>query len=402
MEHINIEQVELILLIGAVVAIIARRLRIPYTVGLVAAGAAITLLPLGIQVPLSKEILFKLLLPPLIFEAALYIRWDELRRDLLPVATFATVGVLLSAGVTAAIMYYVVGWSLGAAVLFGVLIAATDPVSVIATFKEARVTGRLRLLVEAESLFNDSTAAVAFVVALAFAMAEPVSVGSAALLMGKSIAGGAVCGLVVGGGVLFIAGRTGDHLAELALTTIAAFGSFWLAEYFHLSGVLATMTAGLLVGNTSSFGFISQKGEDSIETFWEFAAFAANSVIFILLGVNEAYQDFAPVLIAIGVAIAAVIVARAIVIYPISAIYSRTGWKIDGAHQHVLFWGGLRGALALALALSIPDTYAHKQEIVLVTFGVVAFSVFVQGLTMTPVLRWLGQLPEPESGEVKR
>ncbi len=398
MEFIKIEQVELILLIGAVVAILARRLRIPYTVGLVAAGVAITFLPLGVEIQFSKDILFKLLLPPLIFEAALYIRWDELRRDLLPVATFATLGVLLSAAITASFMHYGVGWNWEAAVLFGVLIAATDPVSVIATFKEARVTGRLRLLVEAESLFNDSTAAVAFVVALAFAMAEPVSIGSAALLMGKSIAGGLICGGLVGGGVLLIAGRTGDHLAELALTTIAAFGSFWLAEHFHLSGVLATMTAGLLVGNTSSFGFISRKGEDSIETFWEFGAFAANSVIFILLGVNEAYQDFGPVLLAILVAIIAVIVARAVAIYPISLAYSRTDWKISSEHQHILFWGGLRGALALALALSIPATFAFKNEIVLVTFGVVAFSVFVQGLTMTPLLRWLGQLPKPQEG----
>lgn len=395
MEYINIEQIELILLIGAVVAIIARRLRIPYTVGLVAAGAAITILPQTVAVPLSKEILFKLLLPPLIFEAALYIRWNELKKDLFPVAMFATAGMLLSAGVTAAIMHFVAGWAWQPAALFGVLIAATDPVSVIATFKEARVTGRLRLLVEAESLFNDSTAAVAFVVAVTFAMGEPVGAGSAALLMIESIAGGAIAGFLVGGAVLLIAGRTGDHLAEIALTTIAAFGSFWLAEHFHLSGVLATMTAGLLVGNTTSFGFISQKGEDSIETFWEFAAFAANSVIFILLGINEAFQDFGPVLIMIGVAIAAVLLARAAAIYPISAIYSRSRFKIQREHQHVLFWGGLRGALALALALSIPDSFAQKQEIVLVTFGVVAFSVFVQGLTMTPLLKWLGQLSEP-------
>lgn len=402
MGNINIEQIEVILLIGALVAILARRLRIPYTVGLVAAGAVITFLPLGIDVPFDKDLLFKLLLPPLIFEAALYIDWRELKRDLVPVATFATVGVLLSAGITAAIMHFVVGWTWQPAILFGVLIAATDPVSVIATFKEARVTGRLRLLVEAESLFNDSTAAVAFTIALAFAMGDSVTTGGAALLMLKSIAGGAFCGLLVGGGVLLIAGRTGDHLAEIALTTIAAFGSFWLAEHFHLSGVLATMTAGLLVGNTTSLGFISDKGEESIESFWEFAAFAANSVIFILLGINEAYQDFGPVLIPIGVAIIAVVVARGIAIYPISLAYSRTSWKIESAHQHILFWGGLRGALALALALSIPELYEHKKEIVLVTFGVVAFSVFAQGLTMTPLLSWLGQLPPAESGEVKK
>lgn len=393
MEFIKIEQLELILLIGAIVAIIARRLRIPYTVGLVAAGIFITFFPLGIEAPFSKELLFKVLLPPLIFEAALYIHWQELRKDLGVVVTFATVGVLLSAGVTAAFMRFLVGWEWNAAILFGTLIAATDPISVIATFKEAKVEGRLRLLVEAESLFNDSTAAVAFTIALAFAVGESLSFCAAVWMMILSVVGGIASGLIVGGATLLIAGRTRDHLVELSLTTIAAFGSFWLAEHFHLSGVLATMTAGLLVGNTTALGFISEKGEESIESFWEYAAFVVNSVIFIFLGINEAVQNFAPVLIPIIVAIIAVIVGRAIAIYPIAAAFSPTALKVDRKHQHILFWGGLRGALALALALGIPDSVPYRQEILLVTFGVVAFSVFAQGLTMTPLLRRLGQIP---------
>lgn len=393
MQFIEIEQIELILLIGAIVAIVARRLKIPYTVGLVVAGIFITILPLSVEIPFSKELIFKVLLPPLIFEAALYIHWRELKNDLLTVCTFATVGVLLSAFVTAVIMHFVVGWEWTMAILFGVLIAATDPVSVIATFKEAKVEGRLRLLVEAESLFNDSTAAVAFTVALAFAMGESLSLSSTIWLMFKSVFGGILSGLVVGGLVLALSSRTRDHLAELALTTIAAFGSFWLAEHFHLSGVLATMTAGLLVGNTSELGFISDKGEESIQSFWDFTAFAVNSVIFIAIGINEAYIDFAPVVLPIVVAIFAVIISRAVAIYPLSAAFSQSKLKIDRNHQHILFWGGLRGALALALALGIPESVPYRREILLVTFGVVAFSVFAQGLTMTPLLRKLGQFP---------
>lgn len=397
----QIEQLELILLIGAIVAIVARRLKIPYTVGLVVAGFILAFVPLGIQVSFSKDLLFKVLLPPLIFEAALYIHWKELKRDLFPVATFATVGVLFSAAVTALFMIYAVGWAWQAAVLFGVLIAATDPVSVIATFKEAAVKGRLRLLVEAESLFNDSTAAVAFTVALAFAMGETLGFGAVGWLMAKSVIGGIVVGFLVGGVVLLIAGRTRDHLVELALTTIAAFGSFWVAEHFHLSGVLATMTAGLLAGNTTELGFISDKGEESIESFWEFAAFAVNSVIFIILGINEAYQNFSNVIAAIAVAIVAVTVGRALAIYPLSLLFAKSRWKIETAHQHIMFWGGLRGALALALALGIPESVPFRQEILTVTFGVVAFSVLVQGLTMTPLLRKLGQISggKPETPE---
>ncbi len=396
---LGIEAIEIILLIGAVVAIIARRLKIPYTVGLVVAGIILAFLPLGIEVSFSKELIFKVLLPPLIFEAALYIHWKELKRDLIPVVTFASVGVLLSAGITASIMHFVIGWDWTMAALFGVLIAATDPVSVIATFKEAKVEGRLRLLVEAESLFNDSTAAVAFTIALAFAMGQSMAVETAALAMILSVVGGISSGLIVGYICLWIAGRTKDHLVEIALTTVACFGSFWIAEQFgyagvHFSGVLASMTAGLLVGNTNELGFVTEKGDESIEDFWEFAAFVVNSIVFILLGISEASQDFGKSALAIVVAILAVILARAIAIYPISALYSRSRWKIDSEHQHIMFWGGLRGALALALALGIPESVPYRSEILTVTFGVVAFSVFAQGLTMTPLLSKLGQLPD--------
>ena len=391
-EALSIEAIELILLVGAVVAIIARRLRIPYTVGLVVAGIILAFVPMTLQVPFNKELLFKVLLPPLIFEAALYIRWSELKKDLFPVATFATVGVMLSAALTAVVMHYVAGWYWPMSVLFGVLIAATDPISVIATFKEAGVQGRLRMLVEAESLFNDSTAAVAFTVALAFAMGAAMSPEAVIGSLVLSIAGGIGIGLLVGGGCLLISGRTRDHLVEIALTSFAAFGSFWVAEQFHWSGVLATMSAGLLVGNTSALGFISDKGEESIESFWEFAAFVVNTLIFIILGINEAYQDFGRSAATIAIAIFAVILARALAIYPLSFLFGFTRWKFEGAHQHIMFWGGLRGALALALALGIPVSFPYRSEILTATFGVVAFSVFAQGLTMTPLLRKLGQL----------
>lgn len=401
---LSIESIEIILLIGAVVAIIARRFKVPYTVGLVVAGIILAFLPLGFEITFSKELLFKVLLPPLIFEAALYIHWKELKRDLIPVVTFASVGVLLSAGITAAFMHFLVGWDWTMAALFGVLIAATDPVSVIATFKEAKVEGRLRLLVEAESLFNDTTAAVAFAIALTFAMGQSMTVGTAATAFAISIAGGIASGLIVGAICLWIAGRTTDHLVEIALTTVAAFGSFWLAENFgyagvHLSGVLAAMTAGILVGNTNELGFITEKGDEVIEDFWEFAAFVVNSIVFIVLGISEAAQDFGKSALAIGVAIIAVIIARAVAIYPISALYSKSRWKIDSEHQHIMFWGGLRGALALALALGIPESVPYRSEILTVTFGVVAFSVFAQGLTMTPLLRRLGQLPDSKVEE---
>jgi CPA1 family monovalent cation:H+ antiporter len=400
METLSIERLELIILIAALVVIIARRLKVPYTAGLVVSGIVIAFVPLGLNVPFSKELVFDVLLPPLIFEAALYIDWRELRKDLLVIGAYATVGVVLSAGVTAAFMHYLGGWVWPAAILFGVLIAATDPVSIIATFKEAKVEGRLRLLVEAESLFNDSTAAVAFVLVLAFATGEPLGFGASVWKLISSGIGGIFCGGLVGGLVLLIIGKTRDHLVELSMTTLAAFGSFWIAEHFHMSGILATTTAGLLVGNLTAFGPITEKGERSIEHFWEFAAFVVNSVIFIMLGINLASQDFAKASVPIIVAILAVIVGRAVAVYPCSALFAGSSLKIEAKHQHILFWGGLRGALAIALALGIPETLPYRREILTATFGVVAFSVFVQGLTITPLLRRFGEISAGSGGKL--
>jgi CPA1 family monovalent cation:H+ antiporter len=395
MESFALERIELIVFAGAIVALIARRLKIPYTVGLVVAGFLASFLHISLGINFSQELLFKVLLPPLIFEAALYIPWRGLRRDLPLIAVYATVGVLLSTAVTACVMHFVAGWQWQAAALFGILIAATDPVSVIATFKEAGVKGRLRLLVESESLFNDSTAAVGFAVALAFAAGQDFSLMGSLWAMIQSIFGGVLSGLVVGWSAHMMIGRTDDDLVELSLTTVAAFGSFWLAEHFHLSGILATTAAGLLIGNLTPGRKFSEKGEQSVAHFWDFAAFVVNSIIFLLLGITAAYQDMARYFFVILIAVAAVLIGRWIAVYPISAVFDRSRLRVDPKHKHILFWGGLRGALALALALGIPAELPYRQEILTVTFGVVAFSVFVQGLTITALLKKLGQLPEP-------
>ena len=314
---------------AAIVAIAAHRLRVPYTIGLVSAGIVMAFLPLHIDVPFSKEFLFEVLLPPLIFEAALYIDWRELRRDLLVVGTYATVGVALSAAVTAAIMHFALGWPWPPAMLFGVLIAATDPVSIIATFKEAKVDGRIRLLVESESLFNDSTAAVGFSVAVTIAAGASAGIGSAAWELVSSAVGGVIIGIVTAIIALLIIGRTKDNLAELSMTTFAAFGSFWVAERFGLSGILATTAAGIIIGNRVGHGSITERGEESMAHFWEFAAFVVNSIIFIVLGIHLAYQNFAQFGLAIVVAIAAVIIGRGVAVYPLSALFSRSKWKVD-------------------------------------------------------------------------
>lgn len=394
---LSVERIEILLLVAAVVAMLARRLHVPYSVGLVCAGIALALLPYSPNIALTKQLLFTAFLPPLIFEAAFQLRWRELRKDLPVVLTFVTVGVMLSAAATTVGMHYLAGWSWVSASVFGALIAATDPVSVIATFKDARVQGRIRLLVEAESLFNDATAAVAFTLVLVFASGQSIGALGVTKTLVIVVAGSIVCGALVGGLVLLLTGATDDHLVEITFTTVAAFGSFLLAEHFHLSGVLATLIAGLIIGNVGHLS-IAPETRVAVEEFWEYAAFVANSLIFLLIGMRLANQNYVFVLFQALIAILIVTFGRALAIYPLSLLFVRSSLRITGRHQHILVWGGVRGALALALALGLPPEVPGREAITKVAFAVVAFSIFVQGMTIKSLMKRLGEM-EPASGQ---
>jgi CPA1 family monovalent cation:H+ antiporter len=390
--ELTFESGAFLLSIAAVVAMLCRRLRLPYSVGLVAAGIGLALLRLSPRAQLTKDLLFDAFLPPLIFEAALFLPWKPLRRDLGVILLLATAGVALSAGITGLGMFYLAGWQWQSSLLFGILIAATDPVSVIATFKEARVRGRLLILVESESLFNDGTAAVAFAVALELALGH--SLGPLEMLtrLMVSAGGGILCGAIVAGAALLLMGRTEDHLVEMTFTTVAAYGSFLLAERFHFSGVLATLAAGLILGNLGPESVMSERGKLVVASFWEYAAFVANSFVFLLMGMREAHQNFVAMWPPALLAIALVTLGRAVAVYPCCAVFRWSRLRVETRHQHILFWGGLRGALALALALALPEAVPQWDLVIAITFVVVAFSVFVQGLTIPPLLRALGEI----------
>lgn len=382
-----------LLVVAVLVALVARRLALPYTVGLVIAGVAIVISGVGAELPLTHDFIFDVILPPLLFEAAINIHWRELYRDAAPVLVLAVFGTVISAATVAAGMAYGLGWPAAPAVLFGVLIAATDPVAVIAMFKDSKVEGRLRLLVESESLLNDGVAAVLFGLVLVWAehgvTETPAAIGLALLI---SAGGGIIAGLAVAIGVIGIAGRTSDHLVESTMTAIGAYGSFLLAERFHCSGVLATVAAGLVIGNAGPRG-ISEQARSFMIDLWEFVAFVANSVIFLLIGMSVGDVTFERVgLGSILAVIGFVLLGRALTVYPLCAGFRWSRRAIPLPMQHVLWWGGLRGALALALALSLPASLPYHREILILTFAVVVFSVVGQGLTMTRLLRRFGFL----------
>jgi len=377
-----------LLLIASVVGVVARRLHFPYSVGLVVAGIGLTFLPWHPTITLSREFVYSGILPPLIFEAAYELRWDSLRRNLTLVLVLATVGVLLSALATGALMAGLVHWPMSAALLFGILIAATDPVSVLATLREIGAHGRLPLIIEAESLLNDGTAAILFAIAIGFVTGDPLTYKAVAVTLGATLAIGLLAGALVAGVVLMIAGRTDDYLIEVALTTVAAYGSFLLAERFGGSGILATLTTGMLLGNLAPrWGFISEAGDRFVRSTWEFITFLANSLVFLLIGLAEGHEDFGGLWWAAGAAVVAALFGRAAAVYPICHLFSRGHSRVALSQQHALVWGGLRGALGLALVLSIPESYPWRRPIVVVTFAVVAFSIIVQGLTCRPLLR---------------
>jgi CPA1 family monovalent cation:H+ antiporter len=389
-QHFDLPILGLLLFIASLVAMITRRLNLPYSVGLVLAGLGLALLPTGYAPVLTRELIFTVLLPPLIFEAAIQIPWRPFRRELPLLLALVTVGLALAAAVVAAGMHYLVGWSWLASAFLGVLLAATDPVAVIALFRTLRVEKRLYLLVEAESLLNDGVAAVGFVVLLIIAAGGEAGAGDIGLDLLVIAAGGLLCGAIVTLPLLLLAGRTEDVLVEMTLTTLAAFGSFLLAERLGTSGVLAAMTAGMLVGNVGWIGSITDSSRPQILAFWDYVAFLANSLVFILIGSSIASIALAPVLAAAAVAILLTLVGRAVTVYPIALLFSRSPLAVAAAWQHVLWWGGLRGALALALALALPASLPERAELVAVTFAVVAFSIIVQGLTMAPLVRRLG------------
>ena len=388
MSGFSLAPIGVLLLVACLIAMLTRRLGLPYIVGLVVAGFLVALLPNSPDLPLSRELIFNILLPPLVFEAAMQLDWRHFRDELPLTLILAFAGVAIAAAVVAGGMHGIVGWSWIGASLFGVLIAATDPVSVIASFREMGCQPRVSTVVESESLLNDGVAAVGFAVISAVAAGASPTAASVIPSFLWTLGGGVAIGVGVSTAILFIVGRTNDPLVEISLTTIIAYGSFLLAEQFHASGIISALAAGLMVGSFGWNRFVSDEGRERLRGAWEYFAFLANSFVFILIGMNVANQPLRDLgSVAAVAAVLLVLAGRALSIYPLSLLFGRSRWRLPAAYQHTLFWGGLRGALALALALAVPPSVAERGQIIVSAFVVVAFSILIQGLTMPWLIR---------------
>lgn len=390
MDSVALAPIGALLLVACLIAMLSRRLGLPYIVGLVVAGFLVALLPSSPSIPLSRELIFNILLPPLVFEAALQLDWKRFRSELPLTLTLAFFGVAVAGAVVAAGMHEFFGWGWTGAALFGILIAATDPVSVIASFREMGCQPRVSMVVESESLLNDGVAAVGFAVVSAIAAGASPSVGSIVPAFLWTLGGGVLIGLVVSAVILVVVGGSDDPLVEITLTTIAAYGSFLLAEHFHASGIISALTAGLTIGSIGWNRFVSESSRERIDAAWQYFAFLANSFVFILIGLNVAHQPLDALgILGPGVVIILVLAGRALSVYPLAELFRGTRWRLPRSYEHTLFWGGLRGALALALALAVPGTVPERGAIILIAFVVVAFSILVQGLTMPLLIKRL-------------
>lgn len=383
--------ISLLLLAAVVIAIVSRRMRLPYTVGLVCAGAAMAFGHVQFGIHASKTLIFVLFLPPLIFEAAFKLRWDELKRDFVPLITHGMLGVTVAGTVMFFGCTTLMGWDWRPALLFSVLISATDPVSVIAMLKDAGLGGRLRLLIEGESLFNDGAAATFFTIALVAVSGVTPTVGSVTVSLVQIAGGGVLCGIVIGLLCVALMGRTNDHLIEVSVTVVAAYGAFEFAEAFHMSGVLSTLAAGIVMGNVGPLQALTDLGHETADSFWDLAAFFSNSLLFLLMGEVIAHGDYVRAGAEALVCILLMLASRAASVYGVSALFARSRYRIKPLHQHLMVWGGLRGALALALALGLPEDLPSREAVLTATFGVVAFSVVLQGLSISPYLNRLAK-----------
>ncbi len=377
----------ILLIITSIVSIIANKFNLPYTIALVLVGLAIGYYHLLNAPHLSKDLLYYVFLPPLIFQTAIHLKFDDLKRDFPVILTLVIPGVILSTIITA-VVFMGIGKeffekiSLSIGLLFGAAVAATDPVAVISIFEKLGVPRRLRFLVDSESLLNDGTSIVVFSLILALIQKRLSSYDEAIIDFFFVVGFGLLIGYILGIFTSEVIKKIYDPMVTITITSVAAYFSFILADKLGASGVMSTVAAGLVIGEKGFGNGVYPSIKLTTETFWNYVAFLANSLIFLLIGLSINIDLLINYWQWIVIAYVAMMVARYLIVFITWGIFAKTSYKFPFSWSIIMGWGGIRGALTMVLAMSLPDSFKYKELIVTMVFGVVLLSILIQGITM--------------------
>jgi len=391
------------LLIASIVAMVAQRLRLPYTISLVIVGLGFAVardrffpgFDPGLH--LTPELLFTVLLPALIYEAAFHLELRHFVQTWRTVLMLAVPGVIAGTILTFGFSYVVlrvfgtdVSWQL--LLVVSTILAATDPVGVLALLRELGAPRRLAVIMEGESLLNDGIAIVAFGVVMVALGMDPHQGSLSAVWVLKFLSWEVLGAILIGGslglGLSWLTSTIDDHLIEITLTTISAFGSFLIADQVHASGIIACLVAGVLSGNVGATYGMSASTRVAVTSFWEYAAFVANSIIFLLVGLETSPMHLLRVAGITLVVWVAMLLARVFFIVASLPVMERMRFTTRRGLVTILSWGGLRGGVAMVLAMSIPRSWVFRQECIDIVFGAVLLTILIQAPTTPLLLRF--------------
>ena len=374
----------LVIFLSFLGAILSSRLKASYPTVIIAIGLGLSILRVGgalQSVPFDSTIILGFVVPPMIFEAAMRTRLETFRTVEKTVISLAIFGVVISAIVTGLVLNVATGLPLTVALMFGVIISPTDPVSVVSLLKRVQAPERLTTLLESEAYLNNATPVILYSVAASLSF-NPFSLGTFAY----NLLGGVGVGLLVSAVAELLHKLITEPLAETSFTIAVMFGSYALAESLGMSGLIAVPIAGLYMGNRTMRTAMSEETRTTMTKFWEIVTFMATSFAFLLIGLRTDFSlliAYAPFIIA---AFLAILVARVISVYPIIELANMMREKMPHSWTRVIAFAGLRGAVSIALALSLPET-PFRNEIVAMTFGVALLSLVVQAEIMQAHLK---------------